>query len=51
VRLLRLGEQTEQFLRHRNSVRDLHFITSTTPVVGGRIWISTGLWITSAEGY
>jgi hypothetical protein len=28
VRLLRLGEQTEQFLRHRNSVRDFHFVTS-----------------------
>lgn len=23
--VLRLGEQTEQFLRHRNSVRDFHF--------------------------
>ena len=28
VRLLRLSEQTEQFLRHRNPIRYLHFFTS-----------------------
>lgn len=28
VRLLRLSQQTEQFLRHRNPIRYLHFFTS-----------------------
>lgn len=37
--VLRLGEQTQEFLRHRNSVRDFHVFTSTTLVGTGRIWI------------
>ena len=41
--VLRLGEQTQEFLRHRNSVRDFHIITSTTLVGTGRIWICPAL--------